>query len=494
MQPPPPTLNCASSDISGKFRVGTLVYSTSQLITVFFWLLWGDFCLTLMDGGVVANVLNDQLKVHGVSKSTIGFLTGTTIALMSAVLVSVIATTSDRHRGPLGRRMPFLLYSAPLVAAALLLLGFSPRLAIWLHETHPGIGSFFSTLASWALPGTSGMPTKTLVILGVLSITLLVYTLFDLFPQSIYYPLWADVVPSEKLGLFACLFRIVSALGMFVFNRFIFSWATTHPEWLYVGAGMLYLVSFVLMALVVKEGTYPPPPAVEVRTGTMLDSVIQYCRDCYTTGYYWKFFLMSASFILAIKSLNKFVQFFGTETLALSNQAYGELMSWKDLFIIVPFVVLAPFIDRLHPLRAGLAAATVLLGVGIACFAGIHGEVSFGIWITLLYVAIATYQAATGAIGPKLLPREHYGRFNSAGSMVFQFGWALAAWLCGVMLDSVGDYRYLFLWFSGFVAFGLAMMFWLYRDWLRLGGDKHYQPPLPSNLRPPPTPAGSAAG
>ncbi len=465
------------SDTS-KYTVGTLNYDRAALFKVFFWLLWGDFCLTLMDGGVVTSVLNEQLKQAGASKTAIGFINGTVMALMSALLVSVISTTSDKHRSRWGRRMPFLFWSAPPLAVMLVLLGFSPKLGVWLHDTLPGVASVFAWAARTLLPDTAGFPEVTLVILAVITFFNVIYKLFDLIPQSLYYPLWADVVPAKLMGTFACLFRIVAALGMFVFNRFIFGWATTHAEWIYVFAGVLYMTSFMLMAIMVREGEYPPPPPREVRTGTFLDGAIQYCRECFSLGYYWKFYLATASFIIAIKSLNQFIQFFGTETLGFTNADYGKLMSWKDILTIIPFLLLGPVVDKLHPLRMGIAAATLVITMTAVCFFGITGPLSFAICVTGLYVTIAVYQAATGAIGPRLLPRSQYGQFNSAGAMLWQFGWAAAATLCGKLIDST-DPRFLFLWCLSFFVVGTLLFVWLFFDWKRLGGDEHYVAPLP---------------
>ena len=79
-------------------------------------MLWGDFCLNLMDSGVQPNVIPLQLKKYGASMSAIGFLTGSVVELMSIVGVVMISTWSDRHRGRLGRRMPFMLYATPPLA------------------------------------------------------------------------------------------------------------------------------------------------------------------------------------------------------------------------------------------------------------------------------------------------------------------------------------------------------------------------------------------
>ena len=54
------------------WRVGTLVYDRSALLNVFFWMLWGDFCLNLMDSGVTPTLVPLQLKKVGATDATIG--------------------------------------------------------------------------------------------------------------------------------------------------------------------------------------------------------------------------------------------------------------------------------------------------------------------------------------------------------------------------------------------------------------------------------------
>jgi hypothetical protein len=463
-----------------RLTVGTLNYTPRSLGVVFFWLLWGDFVLTLMDNGVVGNVVQLQLKGYGASNATIGFLGGTVTALMSALGVAAISTASDRHRGPRGRRIPFMLWTTPPLVLCLAAVGFAPQIAAVLERASPGLARAFGSTAAAVLPGVAGLPPATHLILAVLTVTLTAYRVFDLFPQTVYYYLWADVVPARLIGMFACCFRIVAALGMFIFNRFLLGKAATHPEWLYLGAAALYFVSFTAMCLRLKEGQYPPPPSEEIaglRGGPVARALV-YIRESYTNTFYWKFFIMTGAFIIAVKSLNQFAILFGTETVGLSPQRFGELISYKDLITIVPFIVLAPIIDRYHPLRAGLGALFIVLISGVLSFFLIRGETSFAILMTTTYTAIAVYQAATGAINVRILPRERFGQFNSANVIVWQLGWAAAASMCGTFLDAVGDYRYLFLWFASFVAVGLVATILVYRDWVRLGGDEGYVPPL----------------
>ena len=341
----------APSSPAGDLTVGTLTYTGRTLAQVFFWLLWGDFVLTLMEDGVVSNVLKLQLASLGASKATIGFLDGTITAILSAIGVAAISTASDRHRGPRGRRVPFLLWSTPPLVVCLIGVAFSPQLAAGLEHTLPSLARFFASLAKTVLPGVSSLPPTTHLVLAVLTATYTLYRVFELFPGTVYYCLWPDVIPHKRIGMFACCFRIVAALGMFIFNRFLLQYASSHPQALYVGAAMLYLVSFAALSFGVKEGNYPPPEPMTVdasgkRRGRA-DRVWRYVRESYSSAFYWKFFLMSGSIIIAIKSLNAFVILFGTRTLGLSDGRYGELISYKDLTKIIPFILLATVIDQI---------------------------------------------------------------------------------------------------------------------------------------------------
>lgn len=499
--PAPPFAPAAAGEKT--WSVGTLTYDRRGLVQMFFWLLWGDFVLTLMDGGVVGNVVQIQLRQLGVSNAAIGFLNGTVTALLSALGVAAISTASDRHRGPRGRRIPFMLWTTPPLVLCLAAVGFSPQIASFLERFAPTPAGWFGQVAANVLPGAHALPASTHLVLAVLTTTLTLYRLFELFPGTVYYCLWADVVPSKLIGMFACCFRIVAALGMFVFNRFLLGHAEHHPEWLYLGAAALYGVSFTLMCLRVREGDYPPPPPIDaplapapaggpldyarpslLARGGPVARALDYIRTSYTIGFYWKFFIMSGAFIIAVKSLNQFAILYGKESVGLTTERYGELIAWKDLVTVLPFLALAPVIDRYHPLRAGLFALVAVVISVACCFLFIRGERSFAVCMTATFTAIAVYQAATGAINVRLLPRERFGQFNSANVIVWQLSWAAASTLCGLFLDRVGDYRFLFIWVGGFMALSLAMTVLVYRDWLRMGGDAGYVPPLGRNTAP----------
>lgn len=65
----------------------------------------------------------------------------------------------------------------------------------------------------------------------------------------------------------------------------------------------------------------------------------------------------------------------------------------------------------------------------------------------------------------------------SANTIVFHFGLILSPILSGWLLEFIKDYRFMFIWAGGMALAGTAITVSLYRQWLKLGGDKNYSPP-----------------
>ena len=121
---PPPALPMTSAEKPSPrlYKVGTLVYTQTALLTVMFWMLLGDLCLQIMEQ-LPTSIVPLQLRWASASDTLIGFVSGSLPAVLGILLNPVIGVQSDRHRGKLGRRRPFLLWSTPLVMVALLGLG-----------------------------------------------------------------------------------------------------------------------------------------------------------------------------------------------------------------------------------------------------------------------------------------------------------------------------------------------------------------------------------
>jgi MFS family permease len=108
---------------------------------------------------------------------------------------------------------------------------------------------------------------------------------------------------------------------------------------------------------------------------------------------------------------------------------------------------------------------------------------AFWWWLAMMLV-LAVIQLSYVAMQPALFRREDYGQFFSANQSVFSLGLVLAPMVCGLVLDLFRDYRLIFIWSSTFFILAGTMSVSLFRHWKRLGGDKHYSPPLTVGLRP----------
>jgi maltose/moltooligosaccharide transporter len=363
-----------------------------------------------------------------------------------------------------GARIPFMLYTTAPLAICLTLMGVSPGIATWMRSISPHL---FGTISAASLT------------IALISFFLVGYKFFDTFPQSVYYYLYTDVIPPQLMGTFVCLFRMCSTLGVFVFNKFFLRYCDDYPGVICAGAGALYFASFMMLCFQVKEGQYPAPeptPSGSLGRRT-LRSVSRFFRECYTIPFYWKYYLFTLCFMIGFVPFRKFMIFYGQKDMHMSLASYGNMTAVRDIVQVGVFLMLGPLVDRVHPLRAGLAGLVLVFVSALLSFLFIGSAASFGVWTVILFSAVAVYQGATGALGPRILPRSHYGQFCAASALVFHFGQMLLAPVLGRLTDVYGNVA-IYPWFFGFAGAGILLLSMVYRDWKKLGGDAHYIPPL----------------
>jgi MFS family permease len=451
------------------FSVGTLQYTRGQLARVFVWLLLGDFCLHLMDNGVVPTLVPLQFEAMGASKTLYNFVALTLVNFLYVILVPIVSTWSDRTRTRIGRRRPFLLVTAPLLAIVLVLLGFTTNIA-----------RFFDTLAPGLVGSLGGvMP----VAIGLTVLLFVAFKLLDMFPQSVYYYLWPDVIPAEFLGMFGALFRVFYAGGSLVFNWYLIGLAKEHPEEIYMLSAALYLAAFLLLVWRVKEPAYPPPPKIaqDGASGlTKVGALVKgYFVDCFSHSFYWKFFIAMAVFQMAYQPFIANIVFYGKEVYGDTPEGlanYGATMGWKDIGWIVIYLALVPLMRFIHPVIAGMVGYVLMTATAIFCAIYVHDAQTFRIGTIALFVSVGFYLGATAAIGPRLLPREKYGQFASAGAIVFRLSIVLVGTLAGFAFQTLGS-RFVYWWLVIFLSIGTLMMLLLLLHWVKLGGLKGYEPP-----------------
>ena len=130
-----PLLAHENSHPGGKtYSVGSLVYNRKGLAVLFAWMLWGDFCFTLMETVVGPIILSSKLGSLGASNTLIALIMTTVPGIMNTTVCPWVSFRSDRHRGRLGRRIPFILYTLPFLSLFLVLLGYSEQIGGWVHH------------------------------------------------------------------------------------------------------------------------------------------------------------------------------------------------------------------------------------------------------------------------------------------------------------------------------------------------------------------------
>ena len=255
-------------------QVGTLTYTRAGLWQVMFWMLLGVVFFQLLQM-LPANAIPLQMRWAGAGDTLIGFKS----SLSSLVVFfwnPVVGSLSDRHRGRLGRRRPFILWSIPLVFLGLLALG----------ATEPAGDLLYRAIATC---GLGSAVTAAGCTLTWLLVVMVVFLMFNAFLIQAYGCLVADVIPPDVMGKFSGFYRALGALASLAFNRWSLPWLDGYTFEVYAVTGVLYAVVFAVIVWRVKEGQYPPPPPKA--PGGWQGAVKTYLRECFTHRFYLNFYV-----------------------------------------------------------------------------------------------------------------------------------------------------------------------------------------------------------
>lgn len=461
---------------AGRYRCGTLVYTKAGLFTLFSWMLWGDFCFSLMET-IWPSILPLVLNSEGASNIVTALAMTTIPQAMNFILNPIISTASDRYRGKRGRRIPFLLFSTPFITLFLILLGFSRELGALLYAglgaTHPGL-------------------TQAAVTIGLICVLIACFRLFETFVNTVFWYLFNDVVPSVFIGRFLGLFRVVGGLAGALFNFFLYKYATSHTSVIFLGVALLYGTAFFLMCLNVKEGEYPPPDRMTDKKGFSLAAVKTFFKECFSRRIFLLVFAYSA-LAGAAGAINIFGIFMAF-SISLTLDDVGKVGGIASIVGMLLMYPMGALVDRFHPLRIMIATqvgfCVVMLLKFIYLFHDFPKDTVFWIYAATSGIAIPISVAHAAAILPmhmRLFPHERFGQFCAANAMCSALGIMVAGALAGVFLDTLrklfassGDYYYRFVpvWSFFFMALAAVMTALIYREWKKLGGDKHYRPPI----------------
>ena len=457
------------------YHCGTLTYTKMGLFVLFAWLLWGDFCFTMMEA-VVPSILPLKLKDLGCSNWLMGLILTTAPGVLNMTVCPYVSFKSDRYRSKWGRRIPFIIWTMPFLCASLALMGLGDDICGLLQRNSEFLRQF----------------TPATITIVLIAVFLIMFQFFNMFVGSVFWYLFNDVVPPQFLARFVGLLRIVGTGAGALYNFFIFKFAESHMREIFIGAAVLYLVGFGMACLMIKEGEYPPPEGESDNSSRGMKGIKTFFRESFSHKLYW-FRFISASFSAFAGAIGIFGIFFNRE-MGLSLDQIGKLGAIASIASMAAMYCMSIFVDRWHPLRITVYGA--LFGVlgsfmsMVWIFVTIPGNYFF--WLNLSNVLIGTFLGALVAVATfpsdmRIFPQSRFGQFCSAQAMLQSAFTVIAGILAGLFIDVVRNlchgsnyaYRFIFLWITVFAGISAVFRVMSYIEWHRLGGDKHFHPPAP---------------
>ncbi len=258
---------------SKTYHCGTLTYTKIGLVALFAWLLWGDFCFSLMEA-VVPSIMPLKLKTLGCPNWLLGMIMTTVPGILNIGITPYLSFKSDRYRSRWGRRLPFIIWTLPFLSASLCLLGFSEDISVVLQRN----SSFLQQFA----PAT--------IAIGVICAFITVFQFFNMFVNTVFWYLFNDVVPPQFLARFLGAFRIAGTCASALYSYFIFQYAESNMREILLGASILYFIGFSAMTLMVKEGQYPPIEDESDNKNKGMGSVKTYFKESFSASSLSDFF------------------------------------------------------------------------------------------------------------------------------------------------------------------------------------------------------------
>ncbi len=457
-----------NSPLLSGYSVGSLTYTRRGIVTLFGWLLWGDFAFTFFEQ-VLGRFLPLYLKDLNASNTVIGITAGCFAGLVNVVFLPGISQWSDRFRSCLGRRIPFLLVVTPLAVIALLGIGFAPEIGGWMFQ-HAVI-----KVAPWI--------TMSTVLLSFLCTFAILFHFFNMVLVNAYNWLLHDVVPQVFMARFLSWFRIVDTVASVLFLWYVFPTMLDHRRETFSAIGVFYLLAFMLMCWRVKEGEYPDPEP-RPSGSNILSRYYAYFRDCLSLPIYRNFFIAYVLVAVGSSCPGSFVMLYARDNLNLDMDNLGRIFAYAALASAILYVPVGWLCDKFSATQVTLTSLIFLVTIPLSAFFLVVDKSSFLIYSIVAMIPWVSWTLGSLVLSMHLFPEEVFGEF-SAGLNVFGCGGSiLGYYLIGILMDFNGsDYRAAFLWKVFFFGSAILPMLFVFRDWKRNGGPDNYIPPLPDHLQ-----------
>lgn len=386
------------------FTVGTLRYDKKALWMLFFWLMWNDFSITLLEQ--MTSLTNILMRDRGASYSLIAAF-GTMGGLLGMWINPLFSTWSDRLRTRLGRRRPILFFAVPLFALSLCAIPFMPDLLRHLMR--------FELLASilHLIPGNGEA-----VFIGLAG---LVNGLFNAVVLAIFSYFYWDVVPEIVLGRFNSIAKIVTVAAGVLWNFCIIGYAEHHAKTVYIGVSLFCLAVYMLSLWRVKEGRYPPPEAR--KSNSCFEPFVAYFRDCFSHSYYLWIFIGTLFYQLG--NLGGTFQLFYLRydlgmDLTVTGWIQGMGLATATIFGVLLGYSVGSMIDRFKPIRVIPISFFIWSLMVLISFFYVRDKMSAAVMACVLNVNSFIFGVALSAVTVELFPREKIGQFCSAQAFFYQ--------------------------------------------------------------------------
>ena len=442
------------------YTVRNLKYNIYQLLLVGFMLLLATQTLGLVCYNLLPNVKPILLDKAGANARQISLILATLPQAIGFFLCPLISTISDKTRSRIGRRMPYLIYSAPILAILLVMIAYYQEITDFINRVVPSFANINGEL--W-----------------VLAVLMLVFQVVFLFPGSVVYYLVADVIPKNFIGRYTAVATICSSAIGAGFNFFLLKVSVENTKLTFAIMGILYLAVYILLLLTVKEGEYPPVNDEIDRSKSSLVRGVEYFtlffKECFGHRIYVLLFLSTGLNQASNICRGMYNVLFATKDIGVSVELYGKIMGIGSIIAMVAVFFMGKLMDKFHPMFLYIYGGILIIITNIFGYYFVYTPLTFGV----IGIVTALMYAIQGVAGTPLLvnmlPMDKFGQFASANSMVNSVVVILGAYLGGYLTDLFG-YRVMFIWDFAVTSIAMTAMLLVYLQWKKLGG-RNYIPP-----------------
>jgi len=407
---------------AARLQAGALRYTAAGLGMVMFWLLLGEFAIAMRERSALPGAL-ELLRRHHASDTTVSLLMSSVPALLGILLGPLVSYHSDRHRGRLGRRLPYLIAATPIGALAMVGLAACPWIGAWTD----------AMLGAWS-PGLDQC---------VLIWFCLCWGIFEciaIMTLALYAGLVNDIIPFPLLGRFFAAVRVVSLGAGILFNYWLFPLTDTHLFEVLAGIGILFGVGSLWMCAMVKEGAYPPVAAGAPQRPGLAHVAREFAATCFAERrHLWVYAALMLAAV-TFTPFNTFYQYYAA-SMGLSKTTLGELTAASYMASIVLALFIGAAADRWGALRVSLGILALYALVSGAGFMWVRDGAGFA-WLYVAHVVVSgAYYTASASIPMALFPRLHFLQFNAAKDLMVGLATIATGLLQGPLLDWSGhDY------------------------------------------------------